>query len=139
MAGTLAAIDDLYAFQGKVTPTMTTEAANELTAALARASTRIKRAMRTASYIRAADGLPENPAQRTAIVEAVCAEHLAIVASGGDITGGEPVWDDVSALGVRFAQRTTDAHTTWRPADGISPEAADILLEAGFYTTRVDH
>ena len=138
MAGTLAAIDDLYAFQGKAVPTMTTEATNELNAALARASTRIKRVMRTAQYVRASDGLPVSDAQRTAIVEAVCAEHLAIVASGGDITTAEPLWDDVQALGVRFAQRTTGTHT-WRPADGISPEAADILIEAGFYTTTVQH
>lgn len=138
MAGTLATVEDLYAFQGKAVPSLTTEATNELLAALARATTRIKRVMRTATYARASDGLPVSDAQRTAITEAVCAEHLAIVASGGDLTGAEPLWDDVQALGVRFAQRTTGTHT-WRPTDGISPEAADILLEAGFFTTAVQH
>lgn len=141
MAGQLATIEDLYAFQGKVAPTITTEATNELNAALARASTRIKRAMRTAQYVRAADGLPASDAQRTAITEAVCAEYLAILAAGGDLTGAEPLYDAVAALGVSFSRRTagTAARQTWTPADGTSPEAAEILIEAGFFTTAVRH
>lgn len=136
--GTLATIDDYYAFRGEPVPTLSEAEETLLTAKLTRASNRVRYALRLASYTRAADGLPASSSQRQALRDAVSAEYDAISASGDDLTGAAPVYDDVQALGVRFTRRG-GAAAGWSPLVSLSPEARLILVEAGFFSTAVEH
>lgn len=136
--GALATIDDYYAFKGVATPDLDEAAVLKMNADLFRASDRVRGAIRLANYRRADDGLPYVPDQREALTRAVAAEYDAVAAAGGDYTGAEPVFDDVAAIGVQF-RRATGSARAWTALEALSPEAANILLAAGFYSTAVRH
>lgn len=139
--GALATVEDYYAYLHREyppTPALSAEQIADIERGLESATDDVRNALRLARYVRAADGLPLVTAQRDAIPRAVAAQYAAIVAAGGDLTGAEPLYDDVQALGVRFARRQTAA-ATWTRAQGLCHEARQILRNEGFFSTAVDH
>lgn len=138
--GTLATIDEYYGFIGEPVPTLTAEEETRMLAKLERASDRVRAALRLSDYTRDTDGLPAETGQRTALTRAVAAEYAAILAAGADLTGVAPTYDQISAIGVQFSRRSSGSAPAWNPATSrLSPEAAIILTEAGFFTTAVWH
>jgi hypothetical protein len=141
---TLATIEDYYVFLAQTyppTPALTAEQIAAIESGLSRATPAVVRALRTATYARDTDGLPLVTAQRDAIAQAVSAQYAAVLASGQDPSGAAPVYDSVSALGVSFSQRSgnTAQNRSWGVLDGIAPEARDILINAQFFSTAVQH
>lgn len=139
--GSLATIDDYYAFKGLAVPTMDAAAELKMNADLERATDGVRPALRLMSVPVADDGLPAAGKHRTAVVRAVCAQYDAVLAAtgdDGDFSGAAPIYDNVSAIGVQFSRRSGGSGTAaWSPLNGVAPEAIQILQGAGVFSTYV--
>lgn len=132
--------EDYYEFlTGSTTPIEGVDEA-EITQLLRRASIVIARKTRLARYTTDDDGYPAPAAVRTAFAEATCAQAIWFDDTG-DVSGAGAQWDSVSLIGVQFSKYRSSAgqggSSTSDPR--IAPEALDILVNAGIFSTQVTH
>jgi len=118
---------------------------NALDAALRRASGVIRRRVRLGHYGIGADGFPTDAAVKQAFANATCAQ-LAYWGGPDDegqidgdaISGASSNWDSVTMAGVTLARRVGSAAANASAADQrIAPEALELLMESGVFTTQV--
>lgn len=138
MPTSYATIQDYYTFIGEAMPNPLDAAEQlRLDALIVRASGMILRRARLAriSYD-ATTGLPKNDIILDAFMRATCAT-LNWWEENGDPSGALSQFDAVGMGDVSYSKRASAQSTATQSTSRIAPEAIEILMTAGIFSTRV--